>query len=138
MGRRPKQRLTLRLPYPPRELLPNNARRQHWGDRARAAADLRERTAYETRQQIASLDLRLPFEYVDVTLQWFAPDMRFGDRDGLLSASKAVLDALQPPSDKPGAGVIRDDTDKGVRHILLLPTECDRDDPRVEVHIKEA
>ena len=79
------------LPWPSRDLHPNS--RGHWSKRARAAKSARETAhllAIEAgwhRAEWADGDL---FVWID----FYPPDRRHRDTDGLLSSCKAALDGI--------------------------------------------
>lgn len=72
----------------------------------------------------------LPFERAAVTYRFWLPDRRRHDPDNLVSGMKAALDALVP-------GVLPDD---GWRYVPVLAAEVagvDRQNPRVEIEVRE-
>jgi crossover junction endodeoxyribonuclease RusA len=87
--------IVVRLPYPPKELMPNKAKGTHWTtlhslrDQQRLAGKLCTQAALQT-----SGPQEWP-ERIPVSLLYLAPKKRMGaDLDGLLSASKHILDGM--------------------------------------------
>ncbi len=79
------------LPWPPSELRPNRARRQHWGRNGSLAAAYKALCAIELRAQgIEKIDA----EQVAVTFRFCPPRRGKMDRSGSLGAFKAGEDAL--------------------------------------------
>ncbi len=140
--------LRLTLPYPDANLLPNASRRLHWADRAVASASLRHDSAMLARSQ--KPDGWNAAKRVDIEITWYAPKkgrQLLPDRDGLLTASKAILDALQPtrtwPNKRsgvmvidPGASIISSDSERCIRHLILRPVERDLNFPRTVIVIQ--
>ena len=76
------------LPFPPRDLHPNA--RVHWARKAKATKAARE-VAQWMSCAYGPLD---GVERLDVTITFFPPDNRRRDIDGMLSASKALIDGI--------------------------------------------
>jgi crossover junction endodeoxyribonuclease RusA len=75
------------LPFPPRDLHPNA--RVHWTRKARAT-----KAAREVAQWMSCAYGPIEAERLNVTLTFFPPDNRRRDIDGMLSASKALIDGV--------------------------------------------
>lgn len=68
---------------------------------------------------------------VEITYQVFKPSRRSLDKMNVVSiASKYFLDAVTE------YGCWEDDNDDNVKTEIILPTEIDRDNPRIEITIK--
>jgi crossover junction endodeoxyribonuclease RusA len=84
--------VTIELPWPPRVLFPNA--RPHWAQRALAAKQCRRTAFVQTRLAgIRKGDPDLP-QSLKVTCIFSPPDNRRRDLDGMLSASKALIDGV--------------------------------------------
>jgi crossover junction endodeoxyribonuclease RusA len=73
------------LPWPPKELLPNARRRNHWATTA-------VKTSAYKRDCLLLAKGSTPRKHLDIT--FMPPDKRKRDLDGMLSAAKPALDAL--------------------------------------------
>lgn len=81
--------LSVSLPWPPQPLWPN--RRAHWAAKAKAAAKARSDAAMLAR----AARLRRPSEgVISLCITFCPPDRRRRDMDGMLSASKPLLDGV--------------------------------------------
>lgn len=141
--------IILELPYPYPELLPNAARRLHWAVRGKSAAELRASAVICANQQKPTT--WIPLKRVNIEITWYAPKkgkQLLPDRDGLLTASKGIIDALQPPriwkntrqgrmSVDPGASIIAADSEVCVERLSLHPVKRDCKNPRTVVVIEE-
>lgn len=139
-----QREICLTLPLPGSDMLPNNARRLHWGTASHRRRELRsDATLTLMRQKPKGWR---PVSSCDIEIQWFVPRKRYADRDGLLAASKPIIDALQPERSvkdrsglnvHPGAGIIKDDSDAVINRYILHRPKLDRRNPRTEITIKE-
>jgi crossover junction endodeoxyribonuclease RusA len=78
------------LPWPPADLLPN--KRLHWTKKSKAAKQYRAACYYTAVQQRAAPWL---FEGdIDLDLEFFPPDRRKRDDDGMIAAFKSGRDGL--------------------------------------------
>jgi crossover junction endodeoxyribonuclease RusA len=75
------------LPWPPRDLHPNA--RVHWARKAKAT-----KAAREVAQWMSCGYGPIDADRLDVTITFFPPDNRRRDIDGMLSASKALIDGI--------------------------------------------
>ena len=79
-------------------------------------------------EQLEGLIIEVP---VEITYQVFKPSKRSLDKMNVVSiASKFFLDAVTE------FGCWDDDNDDNVKTEIILPTELDKDNPRVEITIK--
>ena len=80
------------------------------------------------REQLENRKIDTP---VEITYQVFKPSKRSLDKMNVVSiASKYFLDAVTE------YGCWDDDNDDNVKTEIILPTEIDRDNPRIEITIK--
>ena len=80
------------------------------------------------REQLEGRTIDTP---VEITYQVFKPSKRSLDKMNVVSiASKYFLDAVTE------YGCWDDDNDDNVKTEIILPTEIDRDNPRIEITIK--
>ena len=80
------------------------------------------------KEQLENLEIETP---VEITYQVFKPSKRSLDKMNVVSiASKFFLDAVTE------YGCWDDDNDDNVKTEIILPTELDKDNPRVEITIK--
>jgi Holliday junction resolvase RusA-like endonuclease len=80
------------------------------------------------REQLEGRKIDTP---VEITYQVFKPSKRSLDKMNVVSiASKYFLDAVTE------YGCWEDDNDDNVKTEIILPTELDRDNPRIEITIK--
>ncbi len=80
------------------------------------------------REQLEGITIDTP---VEITYQVFKPSNRSLDKMNVVSiASKYFLDAVTE------YGCWEDDNDENVKTEIILPTELDRDNPRIEITIK--
>jgi Holliday junction resolvase RusA-like endonuclease len=80
------------------------------------------------REQLEGLTIDTP---VEVTYQVFKPTRRSLDKMNVVSiASKYFLDAVTE------YGCWEDDNDENIKTEIILPTQIDRDNPRIEITIK--
>jgi len=80
------------------------------------------------KDQLEGLEIETP---VEITYQVFKPSKRSLDKMNVVSiASKFFLDAVTE------YGCWDDDNDDNVKTEIILPTELDKDNPRVEITIK--
>lgn len=81
------------LPWPHRDLHPNS--RGHWSKRAKAAKAARQLAWGLTLQVLTVADLdNLPEGRLHLWLDFYPPDRRKRDDDGLLSSMKPWLDGI--------------------------------------------
>lgn len=108
------------LPLPPKQLSPNA--RICWQAKARAVKRYRalaHANCYQSARRWKTAEAEAVFYF---------RDRRRRDRDNLLASLKAAFDGIA------AAGVVADDA--GITH-LPVRVEVDRDNPRVEITIKE-
>tara|TARA_B110001452_G_scaffold267631_1_gene278647 strand:+ start:8415 stop:8813 length:399 start_codon:yes stop_codon:yes gene_type:complete len=80
------------------------------------------------KEQLENLEIETP---VEITYQVFKPSKRSLDKMNVVSiASKFFLDAVTE------YGCWDDDNDDNVKTEIILPTELDKENPRVEITIK--
>ena len=80
------------LPWPPRDLFPNRARRRHWSQNGRDAKAYRYAAYILTREaRVAIAAGNVP---VMLTITFCPPDRRNRDDDGCISAFKAARDGF--------------------------------------------
>lgn len=79
------------LPWPPRVLHPNS--RPHWAQRAKAARQARE-TAHLLAIEAGWHMAKVPDGRLHIWWDFYPPDRRKRDDDGLLSSVKAARDGL--------------------------------------------
>ena len=80
------------------------------------------------REQLENRKIDTP---VEITYQVFKPSKRSLDKMNVVSiASKYFLDAVTE------YGCWDDDNDDNVKTEIILPTEIDRDNPRIQITIK--
>ena len=80
------------------------------------------------REQLEGITIDTP---VEITYQVFKPSKRSLDKMNVVSiASKYFLDAVTE------YGCWEDDNDDNVKTEIILPTQLDRDNPRIEITIK--
>lgn len=92
------------------------------------SAKIKKLLAAFIHDQIEGVELETP---CTVSYQVFKPTKRRLDKMNVIAVtSKFVLDALSE------AGVWEDDNDDFVKTETILPTELDRENPRVEVIFK--
>ncbi|MDY6833800.1 MAG: hypothetical protein SVY53_03250 [Chloroflexota bacterium] len=140
--------LKLILPFPSRDLLPNKTLGQGWRCHFKQTGELRYATALSAKSQ-KPRGFR-PFESYGVIITFYAANRKsLPDRLNLVSAAKAMIDALQPERtvyDKaglpkrvePGAGIIASDSDKHFTgDFVLPPVQIDPSNPRTEMVIEE-
>jgi Holliday junction resolvase RusA-like endonuclease len=82
----------------------------------------------DVRSQIEGVEIQAPIE---VTYKVYKASARRLDKMNVVSiCSKYIMDALSE------LGCIEDDNDEVVKKEIILPTEIDRENPRIEVYIK--
>ena len=80
------------------------------------------------KEQLENLEIETP---VEITYQVFKPSKRSLDKMNVVSiASKYFLDAVTE------YGCWDDDNDDNVKTETILPTQHDKDNPRIEITIK--
>lgn len=80
------------------------------------------------RSQLEGIEIQTP---VQITYKVYKPTKRHLDKMNVVSiSSKFLMDAITE------LGCWPDDNDEHIKHEIILPTELDRDEPRVEVLIK--
>ncbi len=91
----------------------------------REASKVKKEFAFAVCDQLIGVEIETP---VQVTYKVFKPSNRKLDKMNVASiASKFLLDALSD------FGVWDDDNDDNVKTETILPTELDRENPRIEV-----
>jgi crossover junction endodeoxyribonuclease RusA len=113
---------TLILPWPARVLHPNS--RPHWAQRSKAAKKARTDARLLTMAWRSVFPAPLPDGPLHLWLDFFPPDKRKRDDDGLLAAFKAQRDGI--------ADALGIDDSRFVSHPIL------RTEPRPngEVHVR--
>ncbi|MCK5236304.1 MAG: hypothetical protein KAR06_04885 [Deltaproteobacteria bacterium] len=87
-----KRRIEITLEHlPPKELNPNNLRRQHWSVRYRATQEAKEEIGWLAKAQWRDDE---PMMKARISYRFHAKDHRKRDLDNLLSACKAYQDGL--------------------------------------------
>jgi Holliday junction resolvase RusA-like endonuclease len=95
----------------------------------RISNDAKKAYSEALREQLEGLDIQTP---VEVTYKVFKASKRRLDKMNVISVvSKFLLDSITE------YGCWEDDNDDYVKTETILPTELDRDNPRVEINIKE-
>lgn len=95
----------------------------------RISNDAKKAYSEALREQLEGLDIQTP---VEVTYKVFKASKRRLDKMNVISVvSKFLLDSITE------YGCWEDDSDYYVKTETILPTELDRDNPRVEINIKE-
>lgn len=80
------------------------------------------------RSQLEGIEIEAP---VEVTYKVYKPSLRRMDKMNVVSiTSKFLMDAISE------FGCWEDDNDDVIKKETILPTELDRDNPRIEVEIK--
>ncbi len=80
----------LTLPWPPKELLPNNRNGRHWG------SIQGPKSKYQQWCYLAALETHpeLPEGQIRLLIQFYPPDKRKRDDDGMVGAFKAGRDGV--------------------------------------------
>lgn len=87
-----KRRLEISIPHlPPKELNPNNLRRQHWSIRHRATNEAKDEIGWLAKAQWHD---DKPMMKARISYMFHAKDHRRRDLDNLLAACKAYQDGL--------------------------------------------
>ena len=95
----------------------------------RISNDAKKAYSEALREQLEGLVIQTP---VEVTYKVFKASKRRLDKMNVISVvSKFLLDSITE------YGCWEDDNDDYVKTETILPTELDRDNPRVEINIKE-
>ena len=95
----------------------------------RISNDAKKAYSEALREQLEGLSIQTP---VEVTYKVFKASKRRLDKMNVISVvSKFLLDSITE------YGCWEDDNDDYVKTETILPTELDRDNPRVEINIKE-
>jgi Holliday junction resolvase RusA-like endonuclease len=95
----------------------------------RISNDAKKAYSEALREQLEGLDIQTP---VEVTYKVFKASKRRLDKMNVISVvSKFLLDSITE------YGCWEDDNDDYVKTETILPTELDRENPRVEINIKE-
>ena len=84
--------ITIRLPWPPKELSPNA--RVHWAKKAKAAKQYRELAWAQT---LLNGDADAPIDWIEcynLRLTFHPPDRRRRDLDNMLASIKAGIDGI--------------------------------------------
>lgn len=117
--------LRLILDLPPRELSPNA--RVHWARKAKAVKQYRTMAWIVARNETRAK--RLEWNSAEVRAVFLLPDKRRRDPDNLMASLKAAFDGIVD------AHVLTDD-----RALIIYPPVLmvDRENPRVEIELKEA
>lgn len=83
--------LVVRLPFPDPSLFPNRKNGKHWGETNAIKVQQHDAAYWSTK---AAGSFSAPDGYIPLSLLFLTPDKRRRDGDGLLSASKAILDGV--------------------------------------------
>lgn len=83
--------LVVRLPFPAAELFPNRAKGRHWGGLSAVRAKQKSDAFYATKAAGVFEDKG---GNIPLSLLYMTPDKRKRDLDGLLAASKNLLDGM--------------------------------------------
>jgi Holliday junction resolvase RusA-like endonuclease len=95
----------------------------------RISNDTKKAYSEALREQLEGLSIQTP---VEVTYKVFKASKRRLDKMNVISVvSKFLLDSITE------YGCWEDDNDHYVKTETILPTELDRENPRVEINIKE-
>ena len=95
----------------------------------RISNDAKKAYSETLREQLEGLSIQTP---VEVTYKVFKASKRRLDKMNVISVvSKFLLDSITE------YGCWEDDNDDYVKTETILPTELDRENPRVEINIKE-
>ena len=95
----------------------------------RISNDAKKAYSEAIREQLEGLSIQTP---VEVTYKVFKASKRRLDKMNVISVvSKFLLDSITE------YGCWEDDNDDYVKTETILPTELDRENPRVEINIKE-
>jgi len=95
----------------------------------RISNDAKKAYSEALREQLEGLSIQTP---VEVTYKVYKGSKRRLDKMNVISVvSKFLLDSITE------YGCWEDDNDDYVKTETILPTELDRDNPRVEINIKE-
>ena len=95
----------------------------------RISNDAKKAYSEDVREQLEGLIIQTP---VEITYKVYKPTKRRLDKMNVISVvSKFLLDAITE------YGCWEDDSDDYIKTETILPTELDRENPRVEVIIKE-
>jgi Holliday junction resolvase RusA-like endonuclease len=95
----------------------------------RISNDAKKAYSEALREQLEGLSIQTP---VEVTYKVFKASKRRLDKMNVISVvSKFLLDSITE------YGCWEDDNDDYVKTETILPTELDRENPRVEINIKE-
>lgn len=85
--------ITVELPFPPRQLMPNC--RMDRRAKASYAQTARGTAKYETYNARPNWDFEFPPEQrIPLSLTYYPPDYKARDLDNLLAASKALIDGM--------------------------------------------
>lgn len=105
----------------------NGQRRAHWNEVRQAKADTELLVTLALKKaKLTKID-----GPITVRIIWYAADARRRDVDSLSVLCKSVLDALEKKE------VIGNDDYRTVKEVALGPVVIARDNPRIEVHIKQ-
>lgn len=85
--------MIITLPYPPKELMPNRANGKHWGQTKKIKAESKLAACLLTKSALTKHDIKLG-DTVPLIITYVRHDRRRIDADGLLSASKHMLDGV--------------------------------------------
>ena len=87
--------LTIDLPWPPSELMPNRARGMHWAVKGKIAKSYRAMCYVIAKNAFrAQLNGVSPVGKQPMTVIFTPPDRRSRDGDGLMSALKPAFDGI--------------------------------------------
>lgn len=106
--------LTLTLPLPPAEAHPNS--RTHWAKRARVVHDYRSAVWALVRETLGPPHVWPRFRSATISLEYTFRTKRRRDTDGLVAASKNLVDTLCAPQHAtdttPRLGLLPDDSEQ--------------------------
>lgn len=83
----------IRLPWPPKELMPNFKRRHHWSRYQPQTRDYRKTCWADTRNALGGGNPELS-DPLPMEIAFYPPDRRKRDDDGVIGAFKAGRDGL--------------------------------------------
>lgn len=86
--------MKIKLPYPPKELMPNSKNGRHWAATSKKKNEAIDDAYYATLEQKSSLSFELGDGNYKLSLTYYQDDKRHRDLDNLLAASKAHIDGI--------------------------------------------
>lgn len=86
--------MIIKLPFPAKELMPNQKNGKHWGATHAIKTSQRDTAFYLTMDQTGGRDFFKGSDNIPISLLYLMPDNRHRDCDNMLAASKAMLDGV--------------------------------------------